>query len=137
MKEHQQIGFQTLLEIWHRRKWLAILVFLAPFTLVTTIALSLPDLYEATAKVLIGRQEVSDAFVRSSVTSELETRLQTITEQTLSRPQLVDLIHRFDLYPDLRKRVSQEAVAEQMRRDIQVEFKRDPTMGRGGTIAFT
>lgn len=138
MDELKTIGIQALLEIWSRRKWLAIIVFLCPATLFTTVALSLPNLYKATAKVLIARQEVSEAFVRSSVTGELETRLHAIGQEILSRGPLLDLMHRFDLYPKMRKQLPLEAVIAQMRRDISIEHDRTELMyGRGPTIAFS
>ena len=52
------------------------------------MAISLPNLYRAKATVLVGRQQVSEAFVRPSVTAELETRIQTIKEEVMSRARL-------------------------------------------------
>ena len=73
----------------------------------------------------------------STVTSALETRLQTINQEILSRSRLEALIARFGLYGDLRKRVSSEEVIERMRRDIQLELKGvEQREGRGTTIAF-
>ena len=45
-------------------------------------------------------------------------RLQTITQEALSRSRLESLIDRFDLYQDLRQRVPLEQVIERMRQDI-------------------
>ena len=44
---------ERLLEIWHRRKWLALLVSAAVLGCAVGMALGLPDLYRASAKVLI------------------------------------------------------------------------------------
>src|SRR5438445_3694438 len=60
-----------------------------------------------------------------------------MSQEILSRSQLQELITRFDLYPEFRKRVSPEEVVERMRRDIRIEFKGgDPQLMRGPTIAF-
>src|SRR2546425_8400836 len=140
-------GLDILLEVWSRRKWLAILVFTGPFAVTVSLAIALPNLYRSTATLLVQRPEVSETFVKSSVTSELETRLHTISQEILSRSRLQDLIIRFDLYPEFRKRVSPEEVVDRMRRDIRMEFKgRDirmeakavePQGERGATVAFT
>src|SRR2546426_4898996 len=140
-------GLDILLEVWSRRKWLAILVFTGPFAVTVSLAIALPNLYRSTATLLVQRPEVSETFVKSSVTSELETRMQTISQEILSRSRLQDLIIRFDLYPEFRKRVSPEEVVDRMRRDIRMEFKgRDirmeakavePQGERGATVAFT
>ena len=130
-------GLDVLLEVWSRRKWLAILTFMGPFAVTVSLAIALPYLYRSTATLLVERPEVSETFVKSSVTSELETRLHTISQEILSRSQLQELITRFDLYPEFRKRVSPEEVVERMRRDIRIEFKGgDPQLMRGPTIAF-
>src|SRR5206468_2847581 len=102
-------------------------------------AMSLPNLYRATATVLIERQQqVSEAFVRPSVTAELETRIQTIHQQVMSRARLTDVITRFGLYPDLRSVVPIDALVERMRREIQLTLKGvDQSTGRTSTIAFT
>jgi succinoglycan biosynthesis transport protein ExoP len=123
--------------VWSRRKWLAILVFLVPFAAGTSVTLSLPNLYRSTATVLVERQRVPEAFVRPTVTSELETRLQTISQGVLSRSRLEELINRFKLYADLRKRMPSDEVVERMRRDIQLEVKSAEAKGRqSATVAF-
>src|SRR2546427_1335743 len=130
-------GLDVLLEVWSRRKWLAILTFMGPFVASVSLAIALPYLYRSTATLLVERPEVSETFVKSSVTSELETRLHTISQEILSRSQLQELITRFDLYPEFRKRVSPEEVVERMRRDIRIEFKGgDPQLRRGPPTAF-
>jgi protein tyrosine kinase modulator len=131
-------GLHGLLEIWSRRKWLAMLAFVAPLTAALSLALFLPDIYRATATVLVGRPQVSETFVKSSVTSELETRLPTISQEILSRSRLQDMITHFNLYPDFRERASAEEVITRMRRDIQVEqLKETQQMGGRATIAVT
>jgi protein tyrosine kinase modulator len=127
------------LDAWSRRKWLALLVFSAVAGAAVTIAISLPNLYRAAATVLVERQQVSEAFVRPSVTAELETRLQTIREDVMSRSRLSELIGRLGLYPELRQKVPLEALVARMRRDIELELKGVDSLmsGRMSTIAFT
>src|SRR5919198_1658310 len=91
-------GLDAMMEVWSRRKWLAILVFTGPFALTVTLANALPDLYRSTATLLVERPQVAETFVKSSVTSEQETRLHTISQEILSRSQLQDLITQFNLY---------------------------------------
>jgi len=131
-------GLGPLLEVWARRKWLALLVFIAAFGAVGAAARSLPNLYRSTATVIVEREQVSEAFIRPSVSAELETRIQLIREQVMSRARLTDLINRFDLYPQWRVKVPLDTVIDRMRRDIQLELKgvEQPMSGRSATIAF-
>jgi len=130
--------FELGLEIWSRRRWLAVAVFALTLAAAASIATFLPDIYRSTATVLVERHQVPETFVRSSITGELETRLQTISQEILSRAKLEDLITRLALYPELKDRVPVEAVVENMRRDIQLELKgvEQQMSGRSATIAF-
>src|SRR5881628_4220266 len=116
-------AFELMPEVWGRRKWLAVAVFAVVFAAVGGLAAFLPDIYKSTATVLVERHQVPETFVRSSITGELETRLQTISQEILSRARLEDLMTRFGLYLDLRKRLPMEEVVENMRRDIQLVLK--------------
>src|SRR2546425_4221849 len=130
-------GVELALAVWSRRKWLAILTFAAPFAVAMSLGMALPNIYQATATVLVDRQQVPESFVRPTVTSALETRLHTISQEILSRSRLDALITRFGLYPDFSKRVSAEEVIERMRGDIKLELKAVEARGqREATVAF-
>ena len=129
-------GLDRVWALWNRRKWLGVVVFLLPLTAATAVIMGLPDLYQSTALVMIERQQVPEAFVRSTVTSELEIRLHTISQEILSRSRLESLISRMGLYPDLKGPGSSEQGVERMRRDIRLDL-RGADANRGGmTTAF-
>ena len=132
-------GLKPALEVLRRRLWLALAVFLTIGSAGVTLALALPDLYRATATVLVERQNVSEDLVRPSVTAALETRIQTIQQDVMSRARLTDLIARLGLYPQLRATAPVELIIDRMRKDVQLELKgADPVLsGRSGTISFT
>jgi succinoglycan biosynthesis transport protein ExoP len=132
-------GLDLVLAVWRRRKWLAILVFLFPCVVALSLVAAMPRQYESTATILVDRQQVPEEFVRSTVTSAIEVRLQTISQEILSRSRLKELIARFGLYPSLRQSLPEEALIERMRKDIQLELKSADQKGgqRSSTIAFT
>ena len=136
----QSVNLDRVVEALGRRKWVALLVFAAVFGAAASVAKSLPDIYRATATVLVEQQQVSEAFVTASaVTAELETRIQTIEQQVMSRTRLTELISRLNLYPEAQKKVPIEALVGRLRRDIRLELKgvEQRTTGRNETIAFT
>jgi len=134
----KEAGLGMLLAVWSRRKWLAILAFAAPVAAAVSLITFLPNVYRSTATVLVDRQQVPEAFVRSTVTSALETRLHTISQEILSRSRLEALINRFGLYSDLKQRGSLEEVIARVRGDIKLELKSAEVKGqREATIAFT
>src|SRR5437773_10967540 len=103
--------------LWRRRKWIALLAFAAPASMVLGLVTSLPNIYRSTARILVERQHVPEAFVRPTVTGEVETRLQTITQQIFSRCSQEGLVTRFMLYPRLRARPSTQILVPRMRND--------------------
>jgi polysaccharide chain length determinant protein (PEP-CTERM system associated) len=141
MKEPRDAALrpEAVLAIWHRRKWIASLVFLAVVGASFTIAASLPDIYQASATALVERQEVSENVVRPAVTAELETRIQTIQQRVMSRDRLATVITRMNLYPELRGLVPMDLIVNRMRRDIiPLQLKGvDQATGRVMTVAFS
>src|SRR5438034_276866 len=124
--------------LWRRRKWIALLAFAAPASMVLGLVTSLPNIYRSTATILVERQQVPEAFVRPTVTGEVETRLQTITQEIFSRSSLEGLITRFNLYPRLRARLSTQNLVARMRNDIILVMKSDAANpGNPKMVAFT
>ena len=125
-------ALDDLRTIWNRRKRLASVVFLLVAAAGMALALGLPNVYRSTATVVVEQPRAEAAL-----TGEMESRLQLISQEILSRSRLEALVRGFGLYPTLRQRASMEAVVEQMRRDIRTEFKVQPQpSGLGATIAF-
>jgi len=123
---------QRFAEIWSRKKWLALAIFALAAAAGTTLTFSLPALYRSTATVIVeqGRSLVG-------ATGELESRLQVISQEILSRSRLESLIQAEGLYPDLRRQASMEDAVNRMRSDIHTESKVQPQpSGIGSTIAF-
>jgi polysaccharide chain length determinant protein (PEP-CTERM system associated) len=116
-----------------RRKWWAIL----PAVLIATVAFlwirTLPNQYMSDTLILVVPQQVPEAYVRSTVTTRIEDRLQTITQQILSRTRLERIIQDFNLYPELRKTAIMEDVVERMRASIAVQVVK----GDAFRVSFT
>ncbi|MBI4477146.1 MAG: hypothetical protein HY654_08220 [Acidobacteria bacterium] len=125
-----------LIEIVRRRRTLALFCFGTVLAATLSFALCLPDLYRATAGVLVERQ-IPESFVRPAVTGELESRLHVIKQEILSRDKLTQLVDRFNLYADLRSRMSQEEILERTRHDIAVDPSGpEQVSGRIKTVTF-
>src|SRR2546426_405857 len=122
-------GLDSVLAVWSRRKWMAVAGFVLPLTAGVSVIAFLPNLYRSTATVLVDRQQIPETFVRSTVTSALETRLHTISQEILSRSRLEELINRFGLYATLRTRVPFEDVIARMRSDGKLHLQRVDARG--------
>ena len=105
-----------------RRKW-TILLPLATIAIATVVvAHYLPNRYRSETVILVVPQQVPESYVKSTVTTRIEDRLQSISQQILSRTRLERIIVDFNLYAGERQAGIMEDVVERMRtRDIRVE----------------
>jgi polysaccharide chain length determinant protein (PEP-CTERM system associated) len=116
------LGLSAVLEVVRRRRVLAILPCLFVLAAVASMAVFLPSLWTAKATVLVNRQEMPEALVRSTVNTDPEARLLTLTYETLDTPRLTKIIQDNNLYPALRRSKPAAEVVERMRKDIKIDI---------------
>lgn len=131
--------FDVLTELWKRRKWLFILTFITVLAGAVTLISQLPDMYRASTRVLVQQDPVAESFVKSSVTTALNSRLQAAQLSTMSRANLMEVIERHDLYPDARDKMTPDILVRHMRRDttIQIDRMQNPQWQEEPTLAFS
>jgi polysaccharide chain length determinant protein (PEP-CTERM system associated) len=116
-----------------RRKWWAILPAIVITAAVYSWVRTLPNLYRSDTLILVVPQRVPESYVRSTVTTRIEDRLQAITQQILSRTRLERIIQDFNLYGEARKTAIMEDVVDRMRANIQVQVVK----GDAFRVSFT
>ena len=99
-----------------------------PFVVVTAATLAVlhwvPNRYRSETLILVVPQRVPESYVKATVTTKIEERLQSISQQILSRTRLERIIQDFDLYVHERAKRPIEDVIEQMRKEISVRWSR-------------
>ncbi len=125
----------------YRRSFLA--VFLGGLAATFALALLLPPTYQAAATILIEQQEIPQDLVRSAISSFADERIQVISQRVMTTQNLLGLIERYNLYPELRISKPREVLLQRMRDDIAMKMISadviDPRSGRPtqATIAFS
>lgn len=109
------------LAIFKKRQRYFIIPFVALFILVSAVAILLPSIFESTSTILIEEQQIPEAFVRSTVTGFADERIQSLTQQILSRGKLWEIVQQFQLYPELQEKYTREEILEKMRDDIKLD----------------
>ena len=107
-----------------RRWWILIPVFLT-WSTVWGISWLIPSTYQSEAFILLEQQNVPNQYVQPNVSASVQDRLQTISQQVLSRTRLQATIDRFHLYPEphgLRILLEPGDQMEKMRKDIEIEL---------------
>jgi len=112
---------EDVVRVVRRRIWLILLPFALISAATAVIAKLLPDRYRSDTLILLIPQQVPESYVRPTVTTRMEDRLQSIAQQILSRTRLERIIQDFNLYERERRTGVMEDVVEQMRRDISVQ----------------
>ena len=130
-----------------RRYWRQryIFIIVAAIMLIPAIALALllRPTYTSGATILIEQQEIPQELVRSAVTSFADQRVQIISQRVMTTQNLLELIERYKLYPELRLSKPREVLLQTMRSDISMKMISadviDPRSGRPtqATIAFS
>ena len=87
-----------ILNTLHRRKGLIVSVFVVVSSLAGYLASVLPNVYQSSALILVTPQRVPTSFVASTVTIDLRERMQSITQEIMSRTQLEKIVQEFNLY---------------------------------------
>src|SRR5215472_5794128 len=116
-----------------RRRWWLILSTFVFWGGALVLSLIVTPKYKSETTVLIDQPGASVQDVPSGV-SGLQQRLQSLTEQTLSRPRLRQLIEEFHLYGNQPGQTVFDGSVQQMRADITVEVTR--SMSSGEVSAF-
>lgn len=142
-QEEQGLSLADYIEILKRRRWALVIPAVLLFIAAATAAFLLPATYRSQATILIEQQEIPTDLVRSTVTSYADQRVQVISQRVLSSTNLGQIITKYDLYPEERRRAPLTSVVEQMRKDVRLNMVSadvvDPRSGRPteATIAFT
>lgn len=94
---------------------------------VTVWAMSwvLPPRYQSGTLILIEQPTMPKDYVTPNVTDDLQVRMQSITQQILSRTRLLSIIEQYNLYSLPHADRSPDEKVEHMRTDTDVELVRD------------
>jgi succinoglycan biosynthesis transport protein ExoP len=89
----------------------------------------LPNVYRAKTTILVDPQKIPERYVASTVTSDPNAQMNTLTQQVLSASRMQEIIDKNNLYPDLRKKWSREELIEYMRQKTTIELKSSQDQG--------
>ena len=119
------LGWEEYWAIAVRRRWWILLPLFLVWAAVWATSWFLPVSYTSESLILVEQQKVPDQYVVPNVTSNLQYRLQSLTEQILSKTRLQSMIDRLQLYPHKGTLNSPDPV-DQMRSDIKFELVSTP-----------
>lgn len=113
-------SLEEYLRLAVRRRWWLLLPACLVALGTVVVTLLLPDVYRSETLILVEHQKVPEHYVISNISSDLRNRLQSMSQQILSRTRLLRIIEEFGLYPGERQRLVPEELVELMRKNIEI-----------------
>jgi succinoglycan biosynthesis transport protein ExoP len=108
-----------------RRRWWILGPLFLGWLIVFASAWIIPPKYTSETVILVEQQKVPQQFVMSNVQVDLQERLQSITQQVLSRSRLLTIINNLHLYQGLFFGSPDDQII-QMRKDIKIDLVQTP-----------
>ena len=138
LEERVPRGWEEYFAIMVRRRWWILLPLFLCWLGVWGVSWFLPDTYQSDALISAEQQKVSDQYVMENVNVNLQNRLQSTTQQVLSRASLQAIIDHFKLYstpPRFSGFFKPKDPVDEMRSDIKIELVGSPGY-RGEFVTF-
>jgi len=111
-------------ELALKHRWLIIIPFCLAMIVGIALVFMLPRTYEASTLILVRPQRVPEKYVSSIVSTDIESRINTISQQIMSRTNLEKVINQFNLFsdPGQENMFMEDKIANLRKRiDIKVE----------------
>ncbi|MEK6778004.1 MAG: GNVR domain-containing protein [bacterium] len=141
MEQTKVMDIRDVWRIIRKRRWIILIPAISIFTVVTLIAYILPAIYKSETLILIEDQKIPLEYVQSTVTSQVEERLNVINQRIMSRTKLEEIMRKFNLYAEYNDDWTREEIIEKMRKDIAMEIVSAQGVSKSGqpvtfTVAF-
>jgi polysaccharide chain length determinant protein (PEP-CTERM system associated) len=128
-KNSEGFDLQRYLGVVRRRHLLFLIPLFLAWAAVWGASWALPPRYQSSTLILVEQPTMPKDYVTPNVNDDLQDRLQSITQQILSRTRLIHIIEQFNLYASPHSQASADQSADQkvdgMRKDIDIELVRD------------
>jgi polysaccharide chain length determinant protein (PEP-CTERM system associated) len=128
LEEKKSEGFdlQHYLSVARRRHLHFLTPLLLGWLVVWGASWIIPPSYRSGTLILVEQPTMPKDYVTPNVNDDLQDRLQSITQQILSRTRLLHIIDQLNLYADSNGRLTPDDKVERMRKDIgEIELVRD------------
>lgn len=117
---------QDYVAIARRRQWWLILTMFATWAVIVLGAWFISPKYRSETVIIVEQQKVPEQYVIPNVAVDLQQRLQSMTQQILSRTRLLGIIDTLHLYRENQEHADPDVLVQRMRKDINIEMVQAP-----------
>ena len=119
------LDLQRVLGVVRRRHLHFLIPLLFGWAAIWGASWIIPPRYRSTTLILVEQPTMPKDYVTPNVNDDLQERLQSITQQILSRTRLLHIIEQSKLFAGDHAEQSPEAEVESMRKNIQIDLVQD------------
>src|SRR6266571_1103827 len=101
--EEQTKDFNDYVLMFRRRRKPMLFAAGCLLLVAAAVALLWPPTYRSTATILIEEQEIPQDLVRSTISSYADQRIQVISQQVMTRANLMLIVEKYGLYSRYRR----------------------------------
>jgi polysaccharide biosynthesis transport protein len=124
-KPGEGLNLQQYVGVIRRRHMYFLIPFFLGWLAVWSVSWVLPSVYRSGTLILVEQPSMPKDYVTPNVSDDLQSRLQSITQQILSRTRLLHIIDGLNLYAKDHGRLNPDELVDRMRKDIEIELVRD------------
>jgi polysaccharide chain length determinant protein (PEP-CTERM system associated) len=123
-----------LRSLWKQKAVLGI-TWAAISVLGAIIVRQLPAIYQAETLIQVEAPSVPEKFVSAAVNTDVQDRLSALREQILSYTRLLEVMQKFNLYPQERQTEPPEEIVARMRTvDLNIKLEKGWSRERAGAF---
>ncbi|MGA8736007.1 MAG: hypothetical protein WB558_18970 [Terriglobales bacterium] len=124
-KPGESINLQQYVDVIRRRHMYFLIPFFLGWLAVWSASWVLPSQYKSGTLILVEQPSMPKDYVTPNISDDLQARLASITQQILSRTNLLHIIQGLNLYADQGGHVNEDELVDRMRKDIDIELVKD------------
>src|SRR5271168_4710314 len=124
-KSSEGLDIRHYLQVVRRRHIHFLIPLFLGWLLIWGASWVLPVRYKSGTLILVEQPTMPKNYVEPNVIDDLQNRLQSISQQILSRTRLLLIIDKLHLYSDGRGQITPDEKVELMRKDIEVQLVHD------------
>jgi polysaccharide chain length determinant protein (PEP-CTERM system associated) len=121
----EPLDLQRYLGVVRRRHLHFLLPLILGWLAVWGASWVLPVRYKSSTLILVEQPTMPKNYVEPNVNDDLQDRLQSITQQILSRTRLLMIIDKLHLYGGGHEKINPDEKVARMTKDIDIELVRD------------
>ena len=105
-----------------RRLWHFLIPASVAILLAAVAAFVWPPTFRSAATILIEEPDIPRDFVISTIGAAADQRVQVITQRVMTTQNLIEIINKYDLYPEARRTEPITEVVDTLREDVAMEL---------------